>query len=476
MTILLALAALVSSASPEASPSAGPPPLAEALAKAKATGRPLVLEVSTTWCEPCKQFDAEILPAPEVVRALHDVTFVQYDAEKEPGRGAAATFAVSSYPTFLALDAAGVLRERQLGVSDADDFIAFLTRSLAVTLDAASIEARVRAAPNDPQTLLTAARWHATHEHTAEARSHYAKAAASDPRGQVAPEAAWELTGLDQRVRAGASLLEYAARFPSARRAPTAMALGALAGHASPDKVRATLSAYVAANRDDVSRLLEIVTVALAAGAIDSAEAAARRLVELGPGDADACALLAEVHHQRGDKARAVQAADKCLLLAGADRARIEASHARFTRGTGETSPEVNAARSMAQEFFAGLADPVFELEVGDAPPPDIAAIMGFELEARAALAGAGQVCAPVAGKLTEAWVRVELPDKPGRPKKVWVLEPGAPVKLRACLLKDLSARQFPAAPPEQQGFALGGGVGPAGRYNAAVPLAPSIE
>ena len=315
MTILLALAALVSSASPEASPSAGPPPLAEALAKAKATGRPLVLELSTTWCEPCKQFDAEILPAPEVVRALHDVTFVQYDAEKEPGRGAAATFAVSSYPTFLALDAAGTLRERQLGVSDADDFIAFLTRSLAVTLDAASIEARVRAAPNDPQTLLTAARWHATHEHTAEARSSYAKAAASDPRGQVAPEAAWELTGLDQRVRAGASLLEYAARFPSARRAPTAMALGALAGHASPDKVRATLSAYVTANRDDVSRLLEIVTVALAAGAIDSAEAAARRLVELGPGDADACALLAEVHHQRGDKARAVQAADKCLLL-----------------------------------------------------------------------------------------------------------------------------------------------------------------
>lgn len=476
MSYQLLFASLLLSAPTPAPGTQGPPPLAEALAKAKAAGRSLVLELSTTWCEPCKQFDAEILPAPEVVLALREVSFVQYDAEQGPGREVAATFGVSSYPTFLALDAAGVVRERQLGVTDAADFLAFLTRALAATLDEGTIKARLRAAPTDPHTQLTAARWFAAREHTADARSQYAKAATADPNGDVAPVAAWELVGLDARMRTGLALLDYAARFPRSHRAPAAISFGALAGHGSPEKVRAALSAYVAANRDDVDRLHDTVTVALAAGLVDSAHHAAQRLVELEPSNPDAYDLLAEVYHQRGEKERALQGADRALALAGDDRERLVSNRARFARGAGEASPELQAARRAAQEFYATITDPVFEPELAGGPPPDIEALMHFETEARSALMGAGAACAAAAGKLAEAWVRVELPDQPGRPKKVAVLEPGVSPKLRACLVRDLSARRFPAAPPQQGGQVIGGGAAPLGRYTAAVPFGLPAE
>jgi thiol-disulfide isomerase/thioredoxin len=96
----------------------------EALAAAKAEGKPVFIDFYTSWCGPCKMMAREVFPQQRVGDYFNqNFVCIKLDAEKE-GREAAKKFSVTAYPTFKVITAdEKVLFSIEGGNSDADAFI-----------------------------------------------------------------------------------------------------------------------------------------------------------------------------------------------------------------------------------------------------------------------------------------------------------------------------------------------------------------
>jgi thiol-disulfide isomerase/thioredoxin len=57
----------------------------KAVAQAKETGRPLLLDFTAVWCEPCKAMDAEFWVLPKVIQAVKPFIAVKIDIDSEIG-------------------------------------------------------------------------------------------------------------------------------------------------------------------------------------------------------------------------------------------------------------------------------------------------------------------------------------------------------------------------------------------------------
>jgi len=80
--------------------------LAEALQKARAEKRPLLIDFAASWCKNCAAMDASVLPSAEVKEQLKEFIVVRYEAEKpndSPAREVLNRFGVMGLPTFVVL-------------------------------------------------------------------------------------------------------------------------------------------------------------------------------------------------------------------------------------------------------------------------------------------------------------------------------------------------------------------------------------
>jgi len=62
-----------------------------ALADVQATGRPLLIDFSATWCLPCREFDVKVFSRPDVAQAMGRFTLLRLDvsqADDVPALGA----------------------------------------------------------------------------------------------------------------------------------------------------------------------------------------------------------------------------------------------------------------------------------------------------------------------------------------------------------------------------------------------------
>lgn len=89
-----------------------PAPFEDVLAETAQSGSPIVLDVFTTWCEPCRLMDARVFPHPRVMSALKGLRLVKYDAERGPGVAVARRYDIASYPTVLLLTPDGHVASR----------------------------------------------------------------------------------------------------------------------------------------------------------------------------------------------------------------------------------------------------------------------------------------------------------------------------------------------------------------------------
>lgn len=94
----------------------------EALARARAEKRLLIVDVYTDWCGWCKKLDREVFADGRVGAAAKDLIAVKVNAEKG-GEEIARRYRVRGYPTILFLDGEGNVVERVDGYVDADEMV-----------------------------------------------------------------------------------------------------------------------------------------------------------------------------------------------------------------------------------------------------------------------------------------------------------------------------------------------------------------
>jgi len=311
----------------------------KAAAKAGATAgedRPLVVEFSTTWCGPCQHFARYTLADERVKRALDDVRFLRMDGDEESAE--ARRCGVQGYPTFVAIDEDGKVVAKMKGSVGPVKFIDFLQWGAPNAFDEAQIARRMATRPS-VRGLLYEARLHAMKGHMREARAAYRKALATAPDAAHKIDIEWELTLLDSTGGSLADLAARAARFaidhPDAANTLAAAEVALASGRLPPDQLAALAGRLLAVHANDGEALNELAYALMTAGALDHALAAARRQVELAPGEANPHDTLAEVYNLRGERAAAVASADRAIALAQHSDSRdaFERNRERFADG-----------------------------------------------------------------------------------------------------------------------------------------------
>jgi thiol:disulfide interchange protein DsbD len=127
----LGLALLPGAGSPAQEAAAAPPgwleqDLETALARAKASGKPVLVDIYAEWCGECKELDRRTWPDPQVAAWIRDhAVAVRIDTDRAR-KDLAPRLRILSYPTVLLLDGDGRELRRILGFQDPAAMLKFL--------------------------------------------------------------------------------------------------------------------------------------------------------------------------------------------------------------------------------------------------------------------------------------------------------------------------------------------------------------
>jgi thioredoxin 1 len=96
----------------------------DALQKAVKEGKPIFLDISASWCGPCKMLKANTFPNEEVGEYFN-ANFVNVAVDGEIGEGVdlATKYHIRGYPTMIFLDSKGEVITQITGYRDAEGLI-----------------------------------------------------------------------------------------------------------------------------------------------------------------------------------------------------------------------------------------------------------------------------------------------------------------------------------------------------------------
>jgi thiol-disulfide isomerase/thioredoxin len=105
--------------------------LDEAFAEAKKINKPVFVDVSASWCKPCRMMDRAVFPDDSVRQILQERYIpVRVDGDDTTsGKLIRDRYSVRAYPTFLILSPAGGMIRRETGFQARDEFLAWLKDS-----------------------------------------------------------------------------------------------------------------------------------------------------------------------------------------------------------------------------------------------------------------------------------------------------------------------------------------------------------
>lgn len=432
-----------------------PGPVAAVLASARTERKAVVLEFSTKWCHPCQEFAAKILPLPSVQAALGRVHFAAYDAEEGNGVAAASQYHVTSFPTFLTLDATGTVIATETGMDTSGDasFLRLVETAAITAATEADVLADVAAAPGDASAHLAAARWYVKHDRLADALPQLTSAAATASPA-LASEVAWDTLNVRRmsaaRARAVADVAAFVRAYPASPHAAEALTLASVGTPIQPALRHELWTAVLTAHASDSAALNGLIYNALAAGEREAALASALTL----GGEPELLDTLAEVQHYRGDRVAALASEDRAIAAASADsRPSLVQNRARFTDDRFADSPDVTAVRTQVAAFWAQQGSLAMTATSSSSPesseiPADLRASLEAYMAAQAAaVAQVSRACAHVAAGTPTLDIIVSSDSTRAGGITVALSKPGAPAPLHACIDEEFAKITLPALP-----------------------------
>lgn len=101
--------------------------LPPALAKAKETGRPIMIDFYADWCGPCKMLDAETYSDDRVAQASTNLVMVRIDVDQN--QLLAGRYRVESIPTIVVLNPDGTESNRAVGFMGVEPMLTIIERA-----------------------------------------------------------------------------------------------------------------------------------------------------------------------------------------------------------------------------------------------------------------------------------------------------------------------------------------------------------
>jgi tetratricopeptide (TPR) repeat protein len=237
----------------------------DAMARAKASDRWLLVDVYATWCGPCHEMDEKVYPREEVGRAVA-TAYVALRRDGEAGEGAelAKRYHVVGYPTLLVIDAkTGVEVDRLMGFVAAHELTDTLQRFREGKGTVAELERKLAATPNDDTLRLEVGTRHAMRgDERAVAELEAVIKGDADNHARRAAAALltlgkyYWLRGLKDYAHAETALRELEKRFPQTEPASEAPYNLAIVYHSTgrDADARAVLDRWIAAAPSDNAR------------------------------------------------------------------------------------------------------------------------------------------------------------------------------------------------------------------------------
>ena len=152
---------------------------AGALADAKKSDRPLVMDLWAPWCHTCLSMKSTVLANPALSTVAERFVWVALDTDKAANFEALAKFPPKLWPTFYVISPEGVIQARLQGGATLDAFLAFLERGYAGAQEGRSEDGALVA--GSPEFQLRDGDRAATESRWADAEAAYERALAMAP-------------------------------------------------------------------------------------------------------------------------------------------------------------------------------------------------------------------------------------------------------------------------------------------------------
>lgn len=323
-------------------------PLTEAVTRAHAEGKPVMIDFITDWCMWCDTLDHNTYADARVAAFINEsVVPIKVDAEKGEGIAVAKKYGVSGYPTILLISASGEEIDRIVGYVPPEPFLKSLTDYVKGVNTLAQLKADVQKNPSNARMRYALAAKYGARNDALQAAEHYAKLLELDPANALGHNDEAEYVLALKAMRENQSMEPvgaFAEKYPGSPLAKNALMMLVVNATRTGDAelAKKSFEHYTAKYPQDAMMMNNYAwECAERKMNLDQAAGASRKAVDLATTDNERATYLdteAAVEFARGKKAEAVVLEEQALLLLkdapAKERKGYEEALAKFRGGT----------------------------------------------------------------------------------------------------------------------------------------------